>query len=273
MGEHHTSSGRILLTSWDGSVKHAAEECRRLGLRFTMQNCPGWAMSGGPWIAPSNAMRHLVWSHTIVDEKSTKSIQLPQPQPSKEDWRDYREVAVIAFPTPDGDSNQALSFETACGDVFPGDILEYYKYADVLWYVGDEQDHKPMQGAPFPAGYRYDYCNSDALLNRLSVKDGCLVTPEGISYRLLWMPDCRRMLPETLERIVELVKQGAKVVGEAPKGLATLSGGEISQVRFEKAVRTLWPANPSQPGFFRRLLGYWSIINVPFGSNQSGALP
>ena len=51
---------------WDDAVKHTAEECRRLGLRFTMQNCPGWAMSGGPWIEPENAMRILVISRTNV---------------------------------------------------------------------------------------------------------------------------------------------------------------------------------------------------------------
>ena len=37
---------------WDDAVKYTAEECRRLGLRFSMQNCPGWAMSGGPWAHP-----------------------------------------------------------------------------------------------------------------------------------------------------------------------------------------------------------------------------
>ena len=31
-----------------------------------MQNCPGWAMSGGPWITPDNAMRHLVWSRKDI---------------------------------------------------------------------------------------------------------------------------------------------------------------------------------------------------------------
>jgi hypothetical protein len=32
--------------------EHVANETGRLYLRFTMQNCPGWAMSGGPWITP-----------------------------------------------------------------------------------------------------------------------------------------------------------------------------------------------------------------------------
>ena len=69
---------------WDGMVKHTAEECRRLGLRFTMQNCPGWAMAGGPWIKPSNAMRHLAWSRTDIEGNSDEIMQkLPLPSPVK----------------------------------------------------------------------------------------------------------------------------------------------------------------------------------------------
>ena len=37
-----------LSAPWDGLVGFVADECKRLGLTFTMQNCPGWAMSGGP---------------------------------------------------------------------------------------------------------------------------------------------------------------------------------------------------------------------------------
>jgi hypothetical protein len=693
---------KCLSQSWDGAVRHVAEECRRLGLRFTMQNCPGWAMSGGPWITPSNAMRHLVWSRTDVPGGSRATVALPVPQPSKEEWRDYREVALVAFPTPAGDTGKSLvpvavrsnlekqpwtacigtdkgakislepgkepvwveatfkdavtlrtvqfpsvqsfnhawcyepgvtvtvqavlpdglrevariempqsnwqdnmpisvactetsartyritidnkhpmafsslrlfsaarqnnweaeaawalrgldrrpypkqskaawvdparivdltgkmdaqgklvwdapagaawtvlrvghvntgrkngpapaeatgwecdklspvgaethfagyigrlsgrkgpvgggllhgmlmdswecatqtwtpgmdaqfaklrgyplapwlpalmgytvgdpettsrflrdwratvndlvvknyfgrmaelahqrglavSFETASGDVFPGDILEYYKHADVpmcefwqprsegfvgsldfkpikpcasaarmygkprvaaeaftsfsltwnehpgmlknvanlhfvegvthlvfhtythnprtdwlppgtafgsgigtpflrgqtwwqhmpeftaylsrcgyllergrpvsdvLWYLGDEQDHKPHQETPFPAGYKYDYCNPDALLNRLSVRDGQIATPEGIAYRVLWLKECPRMLPQTLDKILSLVRQGAIVVGERPQGPATLSGGAKAEARFHKAVNALW---------------------------------
>ena len=114
--------------------------------------------------------------------------------------------------------------------------------SDVLWYLGDEQDHKPRQDAPFPAGYHYDYCNPDALLTRLSVRDGRIVTPEGLSYRVLWLRDSRRMLPETLEKMVSLVKQGAVLLGERPHGLATLSGGKAAEKRFGDALETLWGA-------------------------------
>ncbi|MDR0686284.1 MAG: hypothetical protein LBF79_02330 [Dysgonamonadaceae bacterium] len=112
--------------------------------------------------------------------------------------------------------------------------------SDVLWYLGDEIDHKPDQKAPFPDGYKYDYCNPDILLNRISVKNGRIVTPEGISYSLMWIPDNKRMLPETLNRLLELVKDGMILVADAPQSPATLSGGETAQWRFNAAVRAIW---------------------------------
>ncbi|MBR5627276.1 MAG: hypothetical protein IKW74_06620, partial [Thermoguttaceae bacterium] len=42
--------------------------------------------------------------------------------------------------------------------------------SDVLWYLGDEISHKPDQEYSFPNGFKYDYCNPDILLNRLSVQ-------------------------------------------------------------------------------------------------------
>ncbi len=112
--------------------------------------------------------------------------------------------------------------------------------SDVLMYLGDEQNHKPDQSLDFPEGYAYDYCNPDVLLNRLSVKDGRLVTLEGISYRVLWLYDCKRMLPETLEKILSFAQQGITIVGEPPSGIATLSGGEAGEARFQKTVKALW---------------------------------
>lgn len=112
--------------------------------------------------------------------------------------------------------------------------------SDILWYLGDEIDHKPDQEAPFVPGYKYDYCNPDILLNRLEVRGGRIVTPEGLSYRLLWLPESHRFLPETLEKMVEMVKAGAVIVGDRPEGLATLKDPESSRQRFDTAVGTLW---------------------------------
>lgn len=112
--------------------------------------------------------------------------------------------------------------------------------SDVLWYLGDEISHKPDQERGFPEGYKYDYCNPDVLLNRLDVKDGNVVTPEGLSYRLIWIPENKRMLPETIEKLYELISRGAKVVASKPQSIATLIGGEQAQRRFDEAVESIW---------------------------------
>lgn len=119
---------------------------------------------------------------------------------------------------------------------------------DVLWYLGDEVDHRPSQytgngkrqegNVRFPDGFKYDYCNPDVLLNRLSVGDGKIVTPEGISYEVLWIPENERMLPETVEKIHELILAGAKVIASAPVSPATLEAG--ASERFAAAVSSLW---------------------------------
>ncbi|MCG6191506.1 glycosyl hydrolase, partial [Maribellus maritimus] len=131
--------------------------------------------------------------------------------------------------------------------------------SDVLWYLGDEISHKPNQNAPFPEGFKYDYCNPDILLNRLSVEDGKLVTPEGLSYRLLWLPYNEQMLPETLEKIYEFVQKGATIVGNAPQSLATLKDKENAQKRFDDAVQKIWGDNVNTAG--ERQVGKGRVVS------------
>lgn len=54
-----------LSPEWLRLVRHAASEANRLGMSFTMHNCPGWSSTGGPWITPDRAMQQLVWSEAI----------------------------------------------------------------------------------------------------------------------------------------------------------------------------------------------------------------
>ena len=94
---------KCLSPEWEDLVRHTAEEAHRLGLRFSLQTCPGWAMSGGPWIKPEQAMRHLSYSRTDISGAGEVDVELPVPQ--KEDWRDWQDIAVLAFPAPKGDTN------------------------------------------------------------------------------------------------------------------------------------------------------------------------
>ncbi|MBQ6192386.1 MAG: hypothetical protein IJK51_08830 [Bacteroidaceae bacterium] len=88
--------------------------------------------------------------------------------------------------------------------------------SSVLWYIGDEIEQKPDQYAPFPEGYAYDYCNTDAFLHRITVEDGCWTTPEGIRYDVLWVPDTKRLLPETLTKMLAMEMQGGRIIKDVP---------------------------------------------------------
>jgi len=65
-------------------------------------------------------------------------------------------------------------------------------------------------------GYDFDNIGADALIERMSVKEGRLMLPDGMSYRLLVLPDVRVMTPRLLRKIGELVEAGATVAGPKP---------------------------------------------------------
>ena len=76
-------------------LKHAAVECERLGLSFGVHNCDGWSSSGGPWIAPEQSMKMVVWSEAITPGGEV-SVELPQPT-TREGF--YEDIAVLAYPS------------------------------------------------------------------------------------------------------------------------------------------------------------------------------
>jgi hypothetical protein len=96
---------KTLSPEWYEAVTHAAEECRRLGLNFTLHNCPGWSQSGGPWVPVGESQRKLVQVSRSVTGgtrfKSTLKVQ-------DSDELDYKDVCVIAYPTPKDDGVKHL---------------------------------------------------------------------------------------------------------------------------------------------------------------------
>jgi len=69
---------------------------------------------------------------------------------------------------------------------------------------------------PIPAGHDYDFINADAILNRLTVLDGRLVLPSGSSYAALILPESPTMRPAVAQKIQELARDGAKIIGAKP---------------------------------------------------------
>jgi hypothetical protein len=101
---------------------------------------------------------------------------------------------------------------------------------DVLFYNGDQCPNfvgpKHIDPSVGP-GYDYDVCNSEIILTRLSVKDGQIVLPacpselgersrDGMSYRVLVLPESATMPIEVLSKLKELVAAGMILIGPKP---------------------------------------------------------
>jgi hypothetical protein len=91
--------------------------------------------------------------------------------------------------------------------------------ADVLFYNGDTTPNLVAQKHTDPSlgkGYDYDVCNEEVLLTRISVKNKRLILPDGMNYVVLVLPDHDRMPLAVLNKIGDLIKAGATVIGPKP---------------------------------------------------------
>jgi len=92
-------------------------------------------------------------------------------------------------------------------------------------------------------GYNYDGCPPEVVLTRLTVKDGRLVLPDGMSYRVLVLPGCETMTPRLLRKLKELVDAGATVIGggRPPEKSSSLADMGAGDAEVKKLAAELWP--------------------------------
>jgi hypothetical protein len=92
-----------------------------------------------------------------------------------------------------------------------------------------------------PQGHDFDYINADVLLNRMTIgPDGRLTLPDGMSYRILVLPQTDTMRPELLAKVRELVAGGATVVGPRPARSPSLMGYPQTDNKVVELAAELW---------------------------------
>ena len=121
-------------------------------------------------------------------------------------------------------------------------MLQQGKFiADVIYYYGEDNNITALfrnKLPDVPAGYNYDFVNADALVNVLSVDKGMIITPSGMSYRVLALDsNSRYMTLLVLRKISEMVQAGAVVVGDKPVCTPSLRD---DQVEFKRIADRLW---------------------------------
>jgi hypothetical protein len=139
--------------------------------------------------------------------------------------------------------------------------------ADVCFYLGEAP---PILAPPkyinpeLGPGYDCDYCNAEVLLKRMSVKDGRIVLPDGTSYRLLVLQNCvspvpeisrevgsyqslrvspipsRAMSIEVIQKLRELVRAGATIIGAPPEEAAGLGNYPKCDAEVQSVAAEIW---------------------------------
>ncbi len=141
--------------------------------------------------------------------------------------------------------------------------------ADVLWLAGDGLTAGwETKGAKLELkeGYDYDRISNDNFAELANFRDGRIVLPSGMKYRVLIMPPFhQRMTLTALKKIAELAEAGATIIGPRPQGISGLQFDDKDEKEFARLKEKLWgnDLNPEAA----------SDINVGLGRVINGKQP
>jgi hypothetical protein len=141
--------------------------------------------------------------------------------------------------------------------------------ADILYLAAEGAPHvfRPPPSAisgeaalPDRRGHNFDGCAPETLLQRITVHAGRLTTPEGMSYRLLVLPENDTMTPPLLRKIRDLVRAGATVLGPCPRKSPSLTGYPGCDDEVAQLAAELWGPEGTHPPGGERKLGRGRLI-------------
>jgi hypothetical protein len=117
---------------------------------------------------------------------------------------------------------------------FVADLCYFYGEDAPVDFHFDRLEPKP------PAGFDFDACNADVLAEQMRVRDGRIVLPGGMSYRVLVLPRHDRMTPRVLRAVQRLVQDGATVVGPKPMRSPSLGGYPDCDAEVRRIADEVW---------------------------------
>jgi hypothetical protein len=140
-------------------------------------------------------------------------------------------------------------------------MLQQGRYsADILYFIGEDVPKMTGTRDPeLPAGYSYDYINAEVILNRLSVRNGQFILPDGMTYSILALPEKTNMRPEVLTKLEELVEAGGTILGRKPKKSPSLMNYPECDVEVAAIAGRLWGETDGS-GPLRRSVGKGYVL-------------
>lgn len=136
--------------------------------------------------------------------------------------------------------------------------------ADVLYYYGDHVPNIGMRKDADPAGalpgFDYDLLSEELLLDDLRVENRLLKLSSGMEYRILVLPDHRVLSPAAMDKVDQLVRAGATILGPKPLRPVSLVGGAAGKVRFHALADQLWGGSDTSAGEKIRQVGQGRVV-------------
>ncbi len=220
-----------------GKQKVYAESYTAAGLHF--QRYPALLKKRGDW-SYTEGINHVVLS-----------VDISQP------WDDKVPGLNAAFGTEFNRNNTWFGYSKAWIDyqrrcMF---MLQQGKVVnDVCYFIGEDVPKMTGTRDPeIPDGYSYDYINGEVIMTRARVKDGRIVLPDGMSYSLLVLPQLETMRPELLEKIRDLVEQGANILGPRPSASPSLQNYPEADRKVKELASALWGNADGKKEQFRKV--------------------
>lgn len=116
--------------------------------------------------------------------------------------------------------------------------------ADVAYYYGDHVPNftqlKKSDPAKILPGYDYDVLTEEVLLTRAAVRDGRIVLPDGMSYRVLALPARTIISLPVLRKLREFAAAGATIVGPAPTAASGWLDFKARDAEVKAIAAELW---------------------------------
>jgi hypothetical protein len=116
--------------------------------------------------------------------------------------------------------------------------------ADVAYYYGDHVPNFAQLKESDPAhvlpGCDYDVITEEVLLSRASVRDGRIVLPDGMSYRVLVLVNHDVISLPVLKKLKELVAAGATIIGPKPVRGETLQDYPGCDAEIASLANEMW---------------------------------
>jgi len=122
--------------------------------------------------------------------------------------------------------------------------------ADVLVFGGEASPNSipPYQKDIRANGWDYTLVGTD-LMGKLTVRDGSIITPAGLKYRLLVLPDTKWMTPALARHVRDLVQAGAAVLGPKPQQSPSLENFPACDEEVRAIADEVWGEGAGERAF------------------------